>query len=50
MLDDVTQDLLAHYPTCERFIDQGLREKGAVLIVHWYSITNVTYTIPKLMP
>ena len=34
MLDDATQDLLAHYPTCERFIDQGLREKGTVLI-HW---------------
>ena len=36
MLDDATQDILTHYPTCERFIDQG-RDKGNVLI-HWYEL------------
>ena len=33
MLDDATQDVLAHYPKCEKFINEG-REKGSVLI-HW---------------
>ena len=36
MLDDATQDLLARYSECERFIDEG-REKGTVLI-HWYVV------------
>ena len=34
MLDDSTQNILAHYTECEKFIDQG-RASGTVL-VHWY--------------